>query len=336
MRIDFSIILPVYNASRYLRECLDSIRSQTYDSWECICVDDASTDGSSEVLKQYANDDNRFRVVALPRNGGVSTARNCGLDCARGEYIGFIDADDIVSRHWLEAANDAFEQSQKVDMVKMSISRERRLAPYIRPREIVPLAGYDVFDCSVLRGGLTVQNFYRRNILRDVRFKTGMKVYEDAIFNLEALLNARTAVIFAFAGYWYRESETSAWKRRTAEDIVMLIKALKVWYKKAAASLRQTKAEGLAQCRMATYVTSIVQDFIIHSRSEDVKKSAQPLAKEVESFGSALGLDLSKCVAFGKLKIVKRYAYSRFIHQGGWRLFRVMMVAMEELKRMRP
>lgn len=332
----FSLIVPVFNASRYLKECLDSIRSQTCSSWECICVDDASTDASLDILKQCARDDNRFRVVSLHRNGGVSAARNCGLDCARGEYIGFIDADDIVSRHWLEAANDAFAQSQKVDMVKMSISRERRLASYVRAREIAPLSGYDVFDCSILRGGLTVQNFYRRTVLRDVRFKTGMKVYEDAIFNLEALLNVKTAVSLDFAGYWYRESETSAWKRRTAEDIGQLIRALEVWYKKAEASLRQTKVEELAKSRMATYVTSIVQDFITHSQSVDAGRSALFLAKECKSLEMELGVDLSKCVSFGKLKTVKRYAYSRFIHQGRWRIFRALMTVMEKLKRMRP
>ena len=330
----FSLIVPVFNASRYLRECLDSIRSQTYGSWECICVDDASTDGSSEILQQCASDDNRFRVVSLPRNGGVSAARNCGLDCVHGEYIGFVDADDVVSQHWLEAANDAFAQG--VDMVKLSISRERSLSSYMRPRKIEPLAGYDVFDCSILRGGLTVQNFYRRNVLRDVRFKNGMKVYEDAIFNLEALLNARPAVTSEFAGYWYRESETSAWKRRTAEDIGQLIMALQAWYMRAESSLRQAKAEDLAKCRVATYVTSIVQDFITHSQSGDVGKSALFLAKECESLEKELGVDLSKCVSFGKLKAVKRYAYSRFIHQGRWRMLRTLMTVMERLKRMRP
>jgi len=330
----FSLIVPVFNASRYLKECLDSIRGQTFDGWECLCVDDASTDASVDILKKYARDDSRFRVVTLPRNAGVSAARNYGLDCAHGECIGFVDADDIVSQHWLEAANDAFAQG--VDMVKMSISRERRLASYVRAREIAPLSGYDVFDCSILRGGLTVQNFYRRTVLRDVRFKTGMKVYEDAIFNLEALLNVKTAVSLDFAGYWYRESATSAWKRRTAEDIVQLIRALEVWYKKAEASLRQTKAEELAKSRMATYVTSIVQDFITHSQSVDVGRSALFLAKECKSLERELGVDLSKCVSFGKLKTVKRYAYSRFIHQGRWRIFRALMTVMEKLKRMRP
>lgn len=330
----FSLIVPVFNASRYLKECLDSIRGQTFEGWECLCVDDASTDASVDILKKYARGDSRFRVVTLPRNAGVSAARNYGLDCAHGECIGFVDADDIVSQHWLEAASDAFVQG--VDMVKLSISRESPLSSYMRPRKIDPLAGYDVFDCSILRGGLTVQNFYRRTVLRDVRFKTGMKVYEDAIFNLEALLNVKTAVSLDFAGYWYRESETSAWKRRTAEDIVQLIRALEVWYKKAEASLRQTKAEELAKSRMATYVTSIVQDFITHSQSVDVGRSALFLAKECKSLERELGVDLSKCVSFGKLKTVKRYAYSRFIHQGRWRIFRALMTAMEKLKRMRP
>ncbi len=326
----FSLIVPVFNASRYLRECLDSIRSQTYGSWECICVDDASTDASVDILKKYARDDSRFRVVTLPRNAGVSAARNYGLDCAHGECIGFVDADDIVSQHWLEAASDAFAQG--VDMVKLSISREKLLATYVRPREIAPLVGYDVFDCSVLRGGLTVQNFYRRNVLRDVRFKTGMKVYEDAIFNLEALLNVRTAVVSAFAGYWYRESETSAWKRRTAEDIVLLIEMLERWLEKAMPDLRTAGAETLARKRLAGYVTAIIQDFIVNAEWKDVGRAARILSRGLESFESALGMDVSSQMAFGKLKAPKQYAYSRFIHHGRWRMLRILLHIMDMIK----
>ena len=89
----FSIIIPVFNVAPYLRECLDSVLSQTFTDWEAICVDDGSTDGSGAILDEYAAKDKRFRVVHK-ENEGVSVARNVGLDLANGEYILFLDSDD--------------------------------------------------------------------------------------------------------------------------------------------------------------------------------------------------------------------------------------------------
>lgn len=92
----FSVIIPVYNVEPYLRFCLDSVLNQTFADWEAICVNDGSTDGSGDILEEYASKDNRFRVIAQP-NGGLSAARNRGMEAARGEYILFVDSDD-----WLE------------------------------------------------------------------------------------------------------------------------------------------------------------------------------------------------------------------------------------------
>lgn len=75
----FSLIVPVFNASRHLRECLDSILGQSIADWECICVDDGSTDESASILREYSNKDSRFCVVDLGQNKGVSFARNAGL-----------------------------------------------------------------------------------------------------------------------------------------------------------------------------------------------------------------------------------------------------------------
>ena len=88
-----SVVIPVYNAERFLRFPLDSVLAQTHSDWECICVDDGSTDGSGAILDEYAAKDARFRVVHQA-NGGEGSARNAGLDLATGELVAFLDADD--------------------------------------------------------------------------------------------------------------------------------------------------------------------------------------------------------------------------------------------------
>lgn len=93
MRPKVSIVIPVYNSALYLRECLDSLLSQTCTDWECILVDDGSKDASGAICDEYASVDNRFRVFHK-ENGGVSSARNHGIDNMRGEWVIFVDSDD--------------------------------------------------------------------------------------------------------------------------------------------------------------------------------------------------------------------------------------------------
>ena len=97
-----SVIVPVYNVAPYLARCLDSLVGQTLRDIEIICIDDKSTDNSLEILHTYANQDPRVRVIALSQNSGVSTARNAGIDAARGEYLGFVDSDDFVDTDFYE------------------------------------------------------------------------------------------------------------------------------------------------------------------------------------------------------------------------------------------
>ena len=97
----FSVIIPVYNVERYLKDCLDSVLNQTFADWEAVCVNDGSADGSAAILEAYSAKDNRFRIITQP-NGGLSAARNAGMKVAKGDYILFLDSDD-----WLES--DALE-----------------------------------------------------------------------------------------------------------------------------------------------------------------------------------------------------------------------------------
>jgi len=100
--IKISVILPVYNTSKYLKRILSAIINQTLSDIEIICIDDASTDNSIEILKKYGNNDNRIKIIHFDINKGVSVARNKGIELATGEFLSFMDSDDYVDKKYLE------------------------------------------------------------------------------------------------------------------------------------------------------------------------------------------------------------------------------------------
>lgn len=111
-----SIIVPVYKVEKYIRRCLDSVAAQTFTNWECILVDDGSPDASGRICDEYAAKDSRFRVIHK-ENGGVSSARNAGLDAARGEWIGFVDPDDWIESETFRTAIETAEK-ENADIVQ--------------------------------------------------------------------------------------------------------------------------------------------------------------------------------------------------------------------------
>ncbi len=105
-----SIVIPVFNVERHLRQCLDSVLRQTLKEWECICIDDGSPDGSGAILDEYGNKDARFKIIHQ-RNRGVSAARNLGIKLASAPYLTFIDSDDWVEDDALESLLSAMKES---------------------------------------------------------------------------------------------------------------------------------------------------------------------------------------------------------------------------------
>jgi len=111
-----SVIIPCYNGAKYLAQALESVKWQTWQNWECILIDDGSTDNSAEIFKNYAQNDSRFRYF-YQRNSGAASARNKGLDVANGEFIQFLDADDIILPERLKLCIDQFKLHPEVDVV---------------------------------------------------------------------------------------------------------------------------------------------------------------------------------------------------------------------------
>ncbi|EME8139564.1 glycosyltransferase, partial [Enterococcus faecium] len=98
---EISIIVPIYNVEQYLRKCVDSILAQTFTDFEVILVDDGSPDNSGAICDEYAKLDSRVRVIHK-ENGGLSDARNAGIEIAKGKYLGFVDSDDFIDKDMYE------------------------------------------------------------------------------------------------------------------------------------------------------------------------------------------------------------------------------------------
>lgn len=112
-----SVLVAVYNAEKYLRECLDSLSRQTLQDIQIVCVDDASEDHSLDILNEYAQRDNRYLIIKLDQNSGQAVARNEGLKYADGDYICFLDSDDYLSDNALQLMETVFENHPQTDCV---------------------------------------------------------------------------------------------------------------------------------------------------------------------------------------------------------------------------
>lgn len=207
-----SIIVPVYNAEKYLEKALNSLVSQTLIDIEIICVNDGSTDSSLEILEKFAKLDERIVVVTQP-NSGQSSARNVGLKLAKGEYIGFLDADD-----WLDV--DALEKLYlkangsdiSICSIKVCSEQGEKLDdPYMSLRVFPNSLDNQVFthrECSdfLFRICVTPWNkLYRRTFLQsnNIKFVEGLN-FEDNVFFLETFLQAKSIVILRESLFCYR------------------------------------------------------------------------------------------------------------------------------------
>lgn len=236
----FSIIIPVYNVAPYLRECLDSVLAQTFENWEAICVDDGSTDGSNEILDEYAIRDARIRVVHQ-KNAGVSAARNFALslidDNHRVGYVAFMDGDDWVDDKWLEQiANEITAIDGDVDLIRTRQYTEiaENLASIIRQ---VQCGGGDKclqssksIQCSllysVLRDGYIWLNCYKASVIRGLRFPKGLRIMEDCVFNAYAVMRAKNAILTNTNYYMYRMRKGSAVHTKSNKSLVVEISEL--------------------------------------------------------------------------------------------------------------
>lgn len=214
----FSIIIPVYNVAQYLRECLDSVLSQTFTDWEAVCVDDGSTDGSGKILDEYGIRDQRIKVIHK-HNGGVSSARNAGLAVANGKYIWFVDGDDVISDGSLSFLSTIISRYGSPDVVNFTISRK----PIVSSQSEYSLGDIecvkrDVEDFWAFKSAV-YRSVISRSVLEGLSF-AHMAIGEDALFHLLVYYRIKTGVRVNVPLYYYRDRPGSAIKSMGSVNMV--------------------------------------------------------------------------------------------------------------------
>ena len=193
-----SIIVPIYNAERYIASCLDSLLSQSEKALQIILVDDGSTDGSVSIARNYAARDPRVECYSQP-HAGQSAARNEGMRHAKGEYIAFVDADDSLAPEWCETH---LKETAGSDYVQ---SGYQRILNGIAGKTQLSKHRYQ-FTSPCMR-------LYRREAIQDLRFEEGM-IYEDVLWSVDLWLSGATCRMIDYCGYHYTANPHSTTSQR--------------------------------------------------------------------------------------------------------------------------
>ncbi len=221
-----SVIIPVYNAEKYVGRCVDSLIGQSHSDCEFIFVNDGSTDSSIKILENYKNSDSRIFIINKA-NEGVSIARNTGIEAAQGDFIAFADADDFLESDMLEKLLAAAYHYR----AEIVVSNFFKTIDGALTTDTLPFA-----DGAIIEGpeiGKTLMPYFlreeilnqcwnklfKRSVLtKDVRFPAGVALGEDGLFNISAFLNSERIVFIDYAGYHYEEVSGSATRDLSKHD----------------------------------------------------------------------------------------------------------------------
>ena len=199
-----SVIVPVYNAEKFLAETLDSILHQTYEEYEVIAVNDGSTDSSGKILDEYAQKDSRIKPMHIA-NGGVSNARNCGLEVAEGEFVYFLDGDDTIDPFTFQLLMNEISDCDVIQAGYESFYEDGTVTNDGFADKT--LIGYG----DILGGYFLAEikescwnKLYRRDCIGDIRFDTTLSVAEDSVFVHDVIKRAKKVKLLSIVTLHYR------------------------------------------------------------------------------------------------------------------------------------
>lgn len=252
MQMKLSIIIPIYNAELFLRDCIDSIISQTYKDWEILAIIDGGSDSSAEIMQEYAGSDGRIKVT-VKSNEGVSVARNVGLQQATGEYILFCDADDVMMPNALQTIVDALRQNT-VDYLRYEFKsideKGKDLYPNYEAIKRRKHAGKVVDESSCITSIIRNEFFlwsgaFRRSIIEanKISFLQGCTYNEDTLFIMQFLQYSDSHTYISDVLYGYRKNDnavTSHFTKRNYEDVKRVFKELQQIYYDTDGDLKQS------------------------------------------------------------------------------------------------
>ena len=247
-----SVIVPIYNVESYLKECIESILAQTWKNYEVILVDDGSTDLSGKLCDAYVNENDNVRVIHK-ENGGLSSARNAGIEVSVGNYVAFVDSDDIIHPDYLKVLVEIAE-SQEADLVACDFIKGENCqwiqdpAPQIEIRlgeNILRKMNDKDVIVTVAWNKLYQRKFFDKYGLR---YPEG-KIHEDMFLTPQVLYHANKMVITNQKLYFYRQRENSimntAFSLKQLDGLEAILFRIKLFEKWNETQLQQKEYEGL-------------------------------------------------------------------------------------------
>lgn len=269
-----SIIVPCFNVEKYVEECIDSVILQDYENWECILINDGSRDNTFDIIKNIELKESRIRVFTQ-ENLGLSATRNKGIENANGEFLFFLDSDDILSHDAISTLVSSFQNNDIICGIITSFTLSKRNdtrgLQLFHPKE--GAINFENSDFEVLRRtmetGLTpvAQNrLYRKDFIEkhQLRFKSGI-LHEDELWFFETMLFAKNVKFINKETYFYRiDNQDSITKNVGDRNLESYIQIMEEIVKKYS----QHKQFGVISTWYAVYVKKIFIDFAIRDRSK--------------------------------------------------------------------
>ena len=213
-----SIVMPVYNAAKFLRRSIGSILAQSFDDFELIVVDDRSTDGSLEICRELEKTDRRIKIIALEKNSGASAARNAALDRLGGRYVTFVDADDWIESDVLDRAAGVLRADGSIDCLKYGCSEDYFDGDRLSYQKICRVDDETLDDREAIEKkiveletiplfGYIWNGIYRAALIKkfSIRFDESRRVNEDFFFNAEFFRRVKVLRTLDCSGYHYEK-----------------------------------------------------------------------------------------------------------------------------------
>jgi glycosyltransferase involved in cell wall biosynthesis len=215
MKPTLSIIVPIYNVEDYLEQCVNSILNQPYTDFELILVDDGSPDNCGAICDAYALKDQRIKVIHK-KNGGLSSARNAGIDIAKGEYFSFIDSDDFISKDYYQMNMEYLMTHPQTNILILQVchyDNEKNEVVINKKRELICKMDIINYMLSMDYIGAAWINIYKRDIFNQLRYPEG-KIFEDGYILTEIVEKASVVFITDIGLYYYRKRNNSIMQKK--------------------------------------------------------------------------------------------------------------------------
>ncbi|WP_133966030.1 glycosyltransferase family 2 protein [Eubacterium limosum] len=230
-----SIVIPVYNAAPYLVRCLDSVVEQTIENIEIIIVNDGSTDNSLEICEMYKEKDKRV-VLINKQNGGLSDARNVGINMAKGQYIGFVDSDDWIRKNMFERLYAPFLENSNVDIAVCGYALVELVDKRVYKRkQICTINKEETYDSNIYKivyskdsdRALEVpvwNKLYRKKLFDNLKFEIG-KINEDNLISLELYSKVKKIIHIPGYYYYYRFNDLGICRTKYSQKSLTILEA---------------------------------------------------------------------------------------------------------------